>query len=91
MDLIKGLMEMESAQSEGRDEASPELNLLRQRNAPLIPDNRLPLSSLQVRRQPLSAVLQKLERLDGLLAKRLLTQSEFQLLKTKLLDQLDSE
>jgi DNA-binding response OmpR family regulator len=90
MDLIKGIIEMESVHPEGH-EASPGLNLLRQRNAPLIPDNRLPLSSLQVRRQPLSAVLKQLERLDGFLAKRLLTQSEFQLLKTKLLNKLDSE
>jgi DNA-binding response OmpR family regulator len=91
LELIKGIMEMEPSQSEGRGELPRGLDLYRQRNAPFIPDNRLPLSSLQVRRQSLSTVLTQLDRLDGFLEKRLLTQSEFLLLKTRLLSKLNSE
>lgn len=91
LELIKGIMEMEPSQSEERGELPRGLDLFRRRNAPFIPDNRLPLSSLQVRRQPLSTILEQLDRLDGFLERRLLTQSEFKLLKTKLLSKLNSE
>ena len=91
MELIKDITRMPLFRSEGLDELSQGLELLRQRNAPFIPDNQLPLSSLQADRQPLSAILKQLERLDVFRERQLLTQSEFELLKTKLLNQVNSE
>jgi DNA-binding response OmpR family regulator len=91
MELIKDITRMPLFRSEGPDELSQGLELLRQRNAPFIPDSQLPLSSLQADRQPLSAILKQLERLDMFLERQLLTQSEFELLKTKILKRVNSE
>jgi len=85
--LVKEIVETSSPQGQEADTDLPgELRLLWQRGEPFIPDNRLPLSYLRVRREPLDSVLGRLERLGALLEKGFLSQAEFQNLKAKLLD-----
>jgi len=85
--LVKEIVEISSPQGQEGDTDLPGgLRLSSQRGQPFIPDNRLPLSYLRVRKEPLDSVLGRLERLGALLEKGFLSHAEFQDLKAKLLD-----
>jgi len=85
--LVKEIVATSSPQGQEADAYLPGgLGLSRQRGEPFIPDNRLPLSSLRVRKEPLDSVLGRLERLGALLEKGFLSQAEFHNLKEKLLN-----
>jgi len=85
--LVKEIVVTSSPQGEEADADLPGgLRLSWQRGEPFIPDRRLPLSYLRVRRDSLDSVLGRLERLGTLLEKGLLSQAEFRNLKAKLLD-----
>jgi DNA-binding response OmpR family regulator len=85
--LVKEIVEISSPPEQEVDtDFCGGLRLSSQRGEPFIPDNRLPLSYLRVRKEPLDSVMGRLERLGALLEKGFLSQAEFQNLKAKLLD-----
>jgi len=85
--LVKEIVETSSPQGqEGETDLPGGLGLSWQRGEPFIPDNRLPLSYLRVRREPIDSLLGKLERLGAMLEKGFLSETEFHTLKAKLLD-----
>jgi DNA-binding response OmpR family regulator len=84
--LVKEIVEISSPQGREADtDFCGGLRLSWQRGEPFIPDNRLPLSYLRVRKEPLDSVLGRLERLGVLLEKGFLSETEFRTLKAKLL------
>ncbi|MBW1980179.1 MAG: response regulator [Deltaproteobacteria bacterium] len=89
--LVREIMETSSAGTASPRSASTSFLQPHWRHSrAFIPDNRLPLASLQIERNPMNSVLEKLERLAALFNRGHLSRAEFLELKRRLLEKLET-